>query len=89
MLGLLAPLAIKGIKAIGLHVLPHLATKIPLLAKIPGVSALSGLSTPLQAIPGGIRLGFILGFASAGFLFSPKFHQGIEDILGAIKDAIL
>ena len=88
MLGLLAPLAIKAAKFIGIHALPH----IPIINRIPGVSALASLSGGgISNSSGALNIlgnRMIIGFCLAGALFNHKFRRGMTLCIEAVTDAL-
>lgn len=77
---LLIPLGLKAARFVGLHALPH----IPLLNRIPGISALSHssintLGAAFNVIGNRVLFGFILG----GYVFNDQFAHGVNEVLGA------
>ena len=85
MLGLLAPLAIKAAKFIGIHALPH----IPIINRIPGVSALASLSGGgISNSSGALNIlgnRMIIGFCLGGALFNHKFRRGMTLCIEAVS----
>ena len=87
MFGLLAPLGIAAAKFIGIHALPH----IPIINRIPGVSALASLSGGVIPNASGARnilLNRAVGFCLAGALFNDKFRRGLTLCIEAVTDAL-